>query len=206
MTLDLSGAEVGETLRVTVNRDDAAAVDKVGAFVDAANAFFSGVSGYGQSDPENGQVGLLSGESSLRRLESQIRAGFTEVGTGTFVLGSQVGIEGTRDGTFVFDQEAFSDVLASDFSGLQNFLLGDDGDGYLGRITAAIETVTENDGVIENATTNIDANIDDLDDTIARYERRMEVVEAGLRRQFTAMETLLAQLNSQSSFLANQLS
>jgi len=110
-----------------------------------------------------------------------------------------------RDGTVNFDEDTFAEVLAADFAGLQNFLLGDDDDGYLGRIETAIDTVTENQGVIENATTNLDASLDDIDDTIERYERRMEVVEAGLRRQFTAMETLLAQLNSQSSFLATQL-
>ncbi len=205
MTVDLSSAEAGETLRVNVTRDSEAVMDKVQTFIDAANAVFSGISTYGQSDPENGQVGLLSGESSLRRLEQQLRAGFSAVGTGTYVVGSQVGFNGTRDGTVSFDEDTFSELLASDFSGLQNFLIGDGSDGYLDRIEAAVETVTENQGVIENATTNLDANIDDIDDTIERYERRMEVVEAGLRRQFTAMETLLAQLNSQSSFLATQL-
>jgi flagellar hook-associated protein 2 len=205
MTVDLSSAEVGEDLRVTVSRDSEAVVEKVRAFIDAANAVFSGISSYGQSDPESGRVGLLSGESSLRRLEQQLREGFAGVGTGTYVVGSQVGFDGTRDGTVNFDEDTFAEVLAADFAGLQNFLLGDDDDGYLGRIETAIDTVTENQGVIENATTNLDASLDDIDDTIERYERRMEVVEAGLRRQFTAMETLLAQLNSQSSFLATQL-
>ncbi len=127
------------------------------------------------------------------------------MGSGTYVVGSQVGFDGTRDGTVNFDEDTFTELLTSDFAGLQNFLLGDGEDGYLDRIDGAIGTVTDTQGVIENATTNLDANIDDIDDTIERYERRMEVVEAGLRRQFTAMETLLAQLNSQSSFLATQL-
>ena len=59
--------------------------------------------------------------------------------------------------------------------------------------------------VIETATTTLDASIAEVEETISAYERRLEVAEAGYRRQFTAMETLLAQLNSQSSFLAGQL-
>lgn len=205
MVVDLSGATDGEDLRVTVGRDTEEAVKNVKAFVDAANGFFSGVSAYGRSDPENGTTGLLSGESSLRRLSSQVRNSFATVGSGALVIGSQVGIETTQDGTITLNEQTLTDLLASDFGDLQSFLVGDGESGYLGTIRAAIETATGTDGVIENATTNLDARIDDIDDTIVRYERRLDIVEAGYRRQFTAMETLLAQLNSQSSFLSNQL-
>ncbi len=204
MIVDLSSAESGEDLRVSVTRDSTAAVENVKTFVDAANAFFSGVSTYGRSDPENDTVGLLSGESSLRRLTDQIRAAFSSVGSGSLVIGSQIGIETTRDGTISFDEDAFTELLASDFGDVQNFLVGDGETGYLASIRAAVETATGTEGVIANAKTNLDARIEDIDDTIVRYERRLDIVEAGYRRQFTAMETLLAQLNSQSSFLANQ--
>lgn len=206
MTVDVSGAEMGEELRISVTRDSTAAVENLTTFIDAANAFFSGVSTYGRSDPENESVGLLSGESSLRRLVDQIREAFSSVGTGAIVIGSQIGVQSTQDGTISFDEEKFSELLASDFGDVQNFLVGDGETGYLAKIRTAITAATSDEGVINNATTNLDARIDDLDDTIERYERRLEAVEAGYRRQFTAMETLLAQLNSQSSFLANQFS
>jgi len=206
MVVDLSGAEIGEALRVTVSRDTEAAVENVRAFTDAANAFFSGVSSYGRSDPENDTVGLLSGEFSLRRLTDQVRGAFSAVGSGALVIGRQVGIEIGQDGTISLNESTFTDLMASDFGDLQTFLIGDGEDGYLGRIQAAIESVTDTNGVIDNATTNLDESIDNIGDTIERYERRLATVEAGYRRQFTAMETLLAQLNSQSSFLSSQLS
>lgn len=206
MVVDLSGAEPGEDLRITVSRDSDAALENMRSFVAAANSFFSGVSAYSRSDPENDTVGLLSGESSLRRLADQIRGAFSAVSSGALVIGSQIGIQTTQDGTITFDEATFTDLLASDFGDIQTFLVGDGESSYLARIRDAIETATGTEGVIENAKTNLDARIDDLDDTIDRYERRLESVEAGYRRQFTAMETLLAQLNSQSSFLSNQLS
>ena len=206
MAVDLSGADVGEDLRVGVSRDTSAIVENFRGVIDAANAFYSGVSSYGRSDPENDQVGLLSGEFSLRRLESDIRAGFSAAGSGTIAIARQIGVEISLDGSITFNEETFTELLASDFGAVQAFLVGDGEDSYLGRILGAVETVTATDGVIENATTNLDASIDDIEDTIARYERRLETVEASYRRQFTAMETLLAQLNSQSAFLASQLS
>lgn len=205
MILDLSSATAGEDLRVAVSRDSSAAVENVKTFVDAANVFFSGVSQYGRSDPENDAVGVLSGESSLRRLADQIRSAFAKVGTGALVIGRQIGVETTQDGSINFNEDTFTDLLASQFGDLQNFLVGDGETGYLATIRATIETVAGDEGVIENAKTNLDARIDDIDDTIVRYERRLESVEAGYRRQFSAMETLLSQLNSQSSFLSNQL-
>ena len=205
MIIDLSSATPGEDLSVAVSRDSSAAVDNVQRFVDAANSFFSGVSGYGRSDPENESVGLLSGESSLRRLTDQVRNAFSSVGSGALVIGSQIGIERSQDGSITFDETTFTDLLASDFGDLQNFLVGDEETSYLATIRSAVEAATETNGVIDNATTNLDARIEDIDDTIDRYERRLDAVEAGYRRQFTAMETLLAQLNSQSRFLSNQL-
>lgn len=205
MTVDVSGAEPGEDLRVTVSRDTAAIVENVRTIVDAANAVFSGVSAYGRADPESGQSGLLNGEFALRRLESELRSAFGSVGSGSIVLASQIGIETTLDGSITFDEQALVDALATDYAGVQNFLLGDGDDSYLGRIQASISELTETQQLIETATTTLDNSIDEIEDTIASYERRLETAEAGYRRQFTAMETLLAQLNSQSAFLAGQL-
>ncbi len=205
MTVDLSGAEVGETLRVSVSRDTTAIVENIRSVIDAANAVFSGVSAYGRSDPASGQSGLLTGEFALRRLESELRSAIGSVGTGSIVIPSQIGIETTLDGSITFDEEAFTEALATDFAGVQNFLIGNGEDSYLGRIQASISELTETQNLIESATTTLDNSIDEIEDTIASYERRLETAEAGFRRQFTAMETLLAQLNSQSAFLAGQL-
>ena len=43
--------------------------------------------------------------------------------------------------------------------------------------------------------------VDDIDDQIARYEDRLALREQTIRRQFTAMETTLSNLQGQMSFL-----
>ena len=134
-----------------------------------------------------------------------MRDAFGAVGSGAIVLGSQIGIETTLDGSITLNEDTLTEALAADFADVQDFLVGDGENSYLGRINAAIDEVVENQAVIENATTTLDNSIDEIEETISAYERRLEVAEAGYRRQFTAMETLLAQLNSQSAFLAGQL-
>ncbi|MGI9607325.1 MAG: flagellar filament capping protein FliD [Acidimicrobiales bacterium] len=206
MAIDLTGAEVGESLRVNVTRDTEAIVANVSEVIDAANSLFSGISAYGRSDPENESIGLLAGDFSLRRLERQLRDAFSAVGTGTLVIGSQVGIETSQDGSVALNEATLTELITSDFAALETFFVGDGSDsGYLGRIADAANNASGVDGVVENAQENLEANVLTIEESIGRYERRLEGVEAALRRRFASMETLLSQLNAQSAFLAGQL-
>jgi flagellar capping protein FliD len=53
--------------------------------------------------------------------------------------------------------------------------------------------------------TSLEDTIDTLNDSIQRIQERATLQEANLRRQFTALEQTLAQLQSEGTFLLNQL-
>lgn len=61
-------------------------------------------------------------------------------------------------------------------------------------------------GVVPRQQDVLTSQIDDLDDQIAAFERRMELREQYLLKQFTLMESMVSQYNSQSSWLAGQAS
>jgi flagellar hook-associated protein 2 len=61
------------------------------------------------------------------------------------------------------------------------------------------------DGNIARARGEWDARIEDVDDSIESFESRMVLREQSLRRQFTAMEQALAQLQGQGSFITSLL-
>lgn len=203
VTLDLSTASAGSTVVVGVSRDEEKATELMTTFLDAANAFFEAVGRHGRSTIDPGQAGALSGDSSLRRVTDEVRQALQTVGSGTdIVLATQVGVSTARDGTLEFDAETFGARFADSFSDVEAFLVGDN--GLFARITGALKLIEEN-GPVEAAKARAEFSIEEIDETISAKERRLESTEAGLRRQYSALETLLSQLNSQSNYLASLL-
>ncbi|MEE9414270.1 MAG: flagellar filament capping protein FliD, partial [Acidimicrobiales bacterium] len=92
--------------------------------------------------------------------------------------------------------------FADSFNDVESFLLGND--GLFARISGALDLLEEN-GPVESAKARAEFSIEEIDETISAKERRLESTEAGLRRQYSALETLLSQLNSQSNYLASLL-
>ena len=76
--------------------------------------------------------------------------------------------------------------------------IGDQLDTLLTSILAA-------DGALESRTDTIEGALDDLDEEFQAFNLRIEGVEARLRSQFNALDSLLLQLNSTSQFLTQQL-
>ncbi len=74
--------------------------------------------------------------------------------------------------------------------------------GIIGGVDGWLDLVEGIDGKISRARGEWDARIENIDDSIEAFEQRMIQREAQLRRQFTAMETALAGLQNQASFLA----
>ncbi len=74
--------------------------------------------------------------------------------------------------------------------------------GLGGRLDAWLDQVEGVGGDIAQAREEWDNRISDLDDQIQAFEGRMVIREAAIRRQFTAMETALSNLQDQSRYLA----
>lgn len=68
--------------------------------------------------------------------------------------------------------------------------------GLAATIGEYFESVTESGGTIDRATDRWDSQLDLIKARIEQLEERMDSREASLRRQYTAMETTLARLNS----------
>lgn len=74
--------------------------------------------------------------------------------------------------------------------------------GLSGNIDGWLDTIEGADGEITRARDEWDSRIENVDESIERMELRIILREQQLRREFTAMETALGQLQNQGSFLA----
>ncbi len=77
--------------------------------------------------------------------------------------------------------------------------------GLMSVLNDRLSAFLDSDGVFDSTTKGIKDQLDRLEDEWGRLDRRMEKVEARLVAQFTAMDTLVAQLNNTGQFLSNQL-
>ena len=80
------------------------------------------------------------------------------------------------------------------------------GDGSLRKPLAdTLKSLLGDDGMITGRTDALEARMDRLETDRLALDRRMEKVEANYLRQFTALDTMVAQMSSVSSFLTQQL-
>jgi flagellar hook-associated protein 2 len=77
--------------------------------------------------------------------------------------------------------------------------------GMAYRFSEMARQLLDDDGILAARTEGINRSIDNIKDKRDSTEARLELVEARIRAQFTALDTLMSRLSSTSTFLTNQL-
>jgi flagellar hook-associated protein 2 len=119
---------------------------------------------------------------------------------------AELGIETDRSGKLVFDKAEFEAAYEADPTGVaERFTTAET--GFAARVQEVAETASDKvDGTITAAITGRNEAIERLNDSIEAWDMRLELKRTTLTRQFTALETALSRMNSQSSWLAGQIS
>nr|WP_281363404.1 flagellar filament capping protein FliD [Nocardioides perillae] len=190
----------GTPATLTVARDVAAAGTLVKDLVDGLNAVLSEMRTVTAQGGGAGKAGVLAGDAIVRSVQSTLTG--TLFGDGTTTL-ADFGIELDRSGTFTFDRAAFETAYAADPARAGTLVSG----GFAERVRDVAKAASDKyDGTITTAITGRQAGIARLNDSIEAWDTRLELRRSMLTRQFTALETALSQMNSQSNWLAGQIS
>lgn len=204
LTLRLSKAEPGTELTVDVTRDASASSKAVKDLVTAYNAVLAVVKKHASYDADTQTGGPLMGDSAVRTSVQQLRAIIgASAGSGVYSTLSQIGVSTTTDGTLSFDSAKLDAALADDTNAVRALFSGNS--GVAARLGEALEGMIGDDGRIAAQSTQLQKRIESLTDQTAALDRRMALIEARYRRQFTALDTLLGQMQSTGSYLSQQL-
>ena len=182
-----------------VQRDTEGVTESVQAFVDAYNALRNTLNDLGDDE--------LEGDSTLRSIAGRLRGVLNTPPTGlstSLTALSEVGITTERDGTLSLDTATLNDALASDFNGVAQ-LFANDPQGYAFRFEALADELLDVEGVIKAREDGLNERIDLTEERITRMEYRLDKIEQRYLAQFTALDTLLAQLQATGNFLSQQL-
>jgi len=140
----------------------------------------------------------------MSKLREKLSEPFTS-GEGTLSL-SQMGVSSDRYGVLTLDTEELNSFIESDVDGIQEFFVGtDEVPGFATSIDELADFYTDTDGIIQTRIDSREAQLDRLDDDRVNFARKMEALESRLLSQYNAMDLLVANLNSTSSYVQAQL-
>jgi len=208
MTFELLGQnEVGVTTTVAVSFDRESARELVGKLVEGYNALIDAIAGTASFNPETGESGPLFGDSGLRNVSFQLRRELNDSVTGLdgpFSLLQQIGVETALDGRLSIDATRLDAAFDTDFDAVGQ-LFADAEQGLAHRLDQRLEAYLGSDGLLDGRDTSLKASVDEIGDRREALQARLVALEARLSRQFNALDGLLAQLQSTSNFLSQQL-
>ena len=193
LSIELKG-EGSATLNVT--RDNASIEESAQAFVDAYNNVLSTVDALKADD--------LGGDSTLRSVVSTMRNVLNTQPTGlagAYNALSSLGIKTDRDtGQLTFNSSEFGKALDTDFASVAQLFANDD-QGYAFRFDALAGSLLEDDGLIDSRVDGLNTRVRRLEDEQADWERRLDLREIALRREYSRLDQLVGSLQSTSTFL-----
>ncbi|MBN2644192.1 MAG: flagellar filament capping protein FliD [Desulfuromonadaceae bacterium] len=201
LTLELRKEDPDSQTTLTVSMDHAATESKIKDFVDGYNAIVTYIADQKTAD--------WGSDSAFRTIKSRLQEFLVSAqGSGAYSTLSQLGFETQRDGQITLDSTRLSAALTDDYAAVVKLFAGDGVDaGITEKFTSYLEDITDyGDGIYAARKESTDSNVRRIDLRITSLEARMEQKEDALRAQFSAMEELVSGLNSQGTYLLQQLS
>src|SRR5690606_4479660 len=175
-------------------------------FVAAYNKLQSTIKSLTAYNVDAGTQAALNGDSLARNVQSQIRNALNAVdSSGAIRTLSQIGIStNPTDGTLEVNSTKLNEALKDHMVDIQKFFTGES--GLSARLGAAADIFIKSDGLISNATDSINRNLKDLQQQYDATSDRIDMKMETYRKQFVQLDAMMAQMNSVSSYLTQQLS
>lgn len=195
---------------ITVSKDNSTAVNAITAFVTAYNAVVSQNSSLTAYDAATKTDSILTGDSTVRsiqdKLASLIGASVSGVTGGLSHL-SDVGLSLQKDGTLALDTAkltlALNDSTKDVGSLFTQTTAGNTGIAV--QFNTWLTSATGSTGIIANRVDGMNASIGDLEDQRDALTSRLTLIEARYRSQYSALDALISNMNSTSTYLEQQL-
>ena len=153
----------------------------------------------------------LQGDSAAVAIRSQMRQllGATSSASSTFTRLSEAGFDVQRDGSITLNETKIASALANPVEARKLFgnvdTLVSANNGIATQIRTMADRLLGSAGTIFTRSEGLRRNIDLNRDRQERMEDRIAQVEKRLRAQYTALDRQMAQLNSLSGYITQQL-
>jgi len=204
--LTLTASSVSDSpVTITVTEDASAVSGAMSTFVDAFNSALTAIKDATSYDSETEQRGILLGDATIASVQSRLSNSVNIRVSGLANLNSLIdlGIRFSEKGTLGFDEEQFNSVFQDNPGAVEAFLTDED-NGLGARFEELLNNLTDvGTGLISRHNASLDTQMEIFNNRIEAIDLRVTSYEARLRRQFGAMEIVLARLQNQQSAINN---
>lgn len=184
---------------LAVNADATASTTAAKELITSLNTMLNGITGATRYDPLTKTSGALAGDSGARGLVNSFRS-VVSTSTGTAGTLSSIGVKLERDGSYTFDEAAFSAAMAKDPVGVADTM-----SKVAKGLADAVTEATGSDGAVTSGTDAATKEARDLQDRVDAYDVRLALTQSRITRQFTELERVMGLMQSQGNALAGQL-
>lgn len=228
LTLNLNKEAVDTTVVVRVSEDYSDAQKAVQAFVDQYNSAMTFVENKLEYNKDTKVKGDLFADPILQGIQGRLRsmvAGSMSNPTGPFNILAEIGIKTSADNfgksaKLEFDTAKFNEALAENADSVANLLGASSGgvspitestqaqsaQGLANIMKEYVQPMVMYQGTLDKTNNNFDRQLDDLKKQMESFTDRIAAYAERTRLRFTALETQLAGLSSQSQWLDGQIS
>lgn len=208
--LDLQLSQVTTApVEILVENDAAVTQKNIQTFVDTYNAINQTLANATKYDASTKTGGPLQGDSTTVGLQSALRSLMASSSTGsTYTTLSEVGLERQTDGSLKINSSKLTTALGN-LDNLKKLFVTDNSNastnGFGLKVRDFARGLLAVDGRVSNKSSAlqgaISRNSTDQDTVNARATR----IEAALRRQYSALDTKMAEINGLNSYVSSQI-
>lgn len=204
VTLDLVAAKPGTQIAVDVSANRSGIVAAVNTLATRFNALVTTSRQLASFNANTGSAGPLLGDSTLRAVQNDISQALASRTIGADVESlSELGLRFNLDGSVALDTAALNKALDADVGAVAAVFSADSTLGQ--KLGNVFDRFLGTQGAIATRSSSLTSSQRALDVQQERLNLRLEATEARLRAQFSALDSLLAGLQSTSNFLSQQL-
>lgn len=197
LTIDLLKTNVGSPLTLSVDRDDESITSSLEKLVESYN-LLKGRAGIATISGSGGKRAALSGDSSVTGMMQKLRATLSNLPDGYSL--SSIGLKFNKDGDLSIDKKALEKSLDQDPDILNKVLLGKT--GVVANMANAIEPYSDRVGVFDNRIKSLNAETKRLEDKKSQLDMQMDNLYKRYLNQFTALNSMQAQMEKTVSLFA----
>lgn len=188
---------------LTIGNDNAGMIERIQAFVTAWNDLNSLSKELTKYDTTTQSGSVLTGDGTVSTVNNKLREVLFSSPSGistAYPTLADLGISLQSDGSLLLDEDQFSEALAANLSGVSSTVTA-----FGSAFQSAAEALVDLEGTITIRQASLDTLIDNLETRREELQRRVNAVEARYSKQFTALDKLMSQLQTQSAYLTQQL-
>lgn len=199
VTLTLTEAAPGTVKTLTVAADASVLRGAAKSFVSTWNGAVNAMASTTKYDAATKTAAPLNGDALVRGVNRDLRG---QLGAQAAELKS-LGITIETNGTLKMDDAVFDAGMAKDPTVATRLFTAED--GLAAGLDESLDRLLDSDGLLKSRDEDLAARSKNITAQRDALDRRMSQLEERYRAQFVALDALMTQMQSTSSFLAQQL-